>query len=97
MSYRVPMRNPIGDAYQWLADNWIYPLIAILILLLGLLCYAGAVAREQERDACRAKGGIYHCTSSTGMGISTNGKSVITSNTACECYTTDGRLLLDGQ
>jgi hypothetical protein len=57
--------------------------------LIALLAWA-SVRSEQD---CHARGGVIHCTTSSGYTFGRNGGSP-TTLTTCDCYWPDGRVLV---
>ena len=62
---------------------------AAFVVLVVLAFVLVVVSVKYDEDACAARGGKLHCTTSSG--VSSGGHVVTLTN--CDCYTPDGRLL----
>jgi hypothetical protein len=73
-------------------------ILGALALVVACLAYEAAHA-DDAKNACQARGGVYHCTSSTAVGFNTGkgGGVTVTPIEQCDCFTQDGRVLLEGR
>jgi hypothetical protein len=60
--------------------------IAVAAIVLGIW------VSIKDNEDCQARGGVVHCTTSSGYTVGKNGGP--TTLTTCECYWPDGRIMI---